>query len=156
MPDNIVSFDPAFKQKEIEFTCDSCQYKQLVQKARNMFLNVEIAPKKRTIDTEKSNTAQCVLDSFNSVFGKKIESNKEYKKMIIARINDGYTLPDFEMVFRWIKWRHDTYGDNASGFNPMYFRISTLCRPKNFVEYLNGARQANAAYVANMESGNVC
>lgn len=82
--------------------------------------------------TENASQVAEVIEHLNSVAGKNFRaSTPETRKMIAARLKDGYTVDEMKKVIdhRWEMWR----GTDME----QYMRPNTLFRPSKFENYLN-------------------
>lgn len=85
-------------------------------------------------DTKVDNSSQVaeVIEYLNLITGKNYRAaTPETKKMITARLNEGYTVDDMKKVIehRWEMWK----GSDME----QYMRPNTLFRPSKFEGYLN-------------------
>jgi len=122
--------------------CECCKYRIIAEQAKKLFNDIDIPKRPRANNSEQNEKIQEVIDIFNETFEKRFKRNSAYDRMIIARLNDGYSLDDFKLVFQYVRWRFETYGTNYGGFDPRFFQIKTLCRPSNFPAYLDQATEA--------------
>lgn len=80
-----------------------------------------------------------IIEYFNSKFGKNLKpSTDSYKKLIQARLNEGYTVEDFKKVIDNKATDWEGNAKMAKNLKP-----STLFRACHFDEYLNGVTAVN-------------
>ena len=81
-----------------------------------------------------------VIDDLNEVLGSKYKSSTEpYRKAILARAAEGYSLEDFQAVHRG---QHQEWGSDPK--MSQHLTPATLYRPGNFPKYLANATRTKA------------
>ena len=80
-----------------------------------------------------------IISRINSLSGKRYSISKHTTEHILARLNDGHTLPECIRVVddRWARWKSDER-------MKQYFNPLTLFRPSKFVVYLQEAAPGHA------------
>lgn len=98
--------------------------------------NKKVTKRQKIKEQTKFATTRKVIDFLNKEVGSRYRYAKGSEKLIIGRLNDGYSIDDFKTVIsfkakEWIgtKWQS-------------FLRPSTLFRPSNFDNYLNAARMS--------------
>ncbi|HWI49087.1 MAG TPA: conserved phage C-terminal domain-containing protein [Rummeliibacillus sp.] len=97
-----------------------------------LFTEIEMASYLKEEKKKKKEITADVIDYLNEKTGKKFKVTAQHERIILARLNEGYRLEDFQKVIdhKVKQWIHDPKMKD-------YLRPSTLFRPTNFDNYLN-------------------
>lgn len=86
------------------------------------------------------------INWFNQQTGKKFKDVESNRKLIRARLNEGFSKSDLVLV---VKFKSQEWKDNTE--MNKYLRLNTLFAPSHFNDYLNEANDANQQSISNSE-----